>query len=94
MRKPSGAGNAARRLCAQTRARFLLGPGDLVVASEMRSRLPGHPPVETLVAFRTEDGTRYRFKIFKPLAEVTEDDLPPRWLRPGLVDYGDADCGC
>jgi hypothetical protein len=94
LRKPGGAGNSARNLCELTRARFGLGPRDLVVASEMRSRLPGHPPVETLVVFQGEDGTRYRFKVFKPINEVSEVDLPPAWLRPGLVDHGDADCGC
>jgi len=94
LRKPAGSGQGARRLCDLTRARFGLGPRDLVVASEMRSRLPGHPDIETLVVFQGADGTRYRFKVFKPLASVTEDDLPPAWLRPGLIDYGDADCGC
>jgi nitrate reductase delta subunit len=93
-RRPGAAGTAARHLCDLTRARFGLDARDLVVASEMRSRMPGHPPVETVVAFQDADGTRYRFKVFKPLADVADDDIPPGWLRPGLVDYGDSDCGC
>jgi nitrate reductase delta subunit len=52
------------------------------------------PPIETVIAFWTGEGTRYRFKIFKPVADVVEDDLPVFWLLPSLIDYGDLGCDC
>lgn len=42
---------------------------------------------------RRED-TRYRFTIFKPVADVMPDDLPISGLLPSLVDYGELGCEC
>ena len=36
--------------------------------------------------------TRYRLKIFSPIAEVKNDDLPLTWLLPSLEDTGELDC--
>ncbi len=85
-----------QRLRGWTRARFALGAADPVVITEQKTRLPGFPPVETIVAFwdPADETTRYHFKVFKPAAEVVEDDLPPAWLKPGLVDTGVAGCSC
>src|SRR6185295_2028476 len=30
------------------------------------------------------DERRHHFKVFKPVANVVEDDLPPSWLKPAL----------
>ena len=65
-----------------------------VIAAEIACQVPGCPPIETVIAFWTEEGTRYRFKIFKPVEEVVEDDLPVAWLKPSLIDYGDLGCDC
>ena len=72
------------------RARFVLSPADLVMVSEDPGRLPGHPPLQTTILF-WHDGQRHRLVLFTPVAGVGEADLPPAWLRPGLVDL-DGDC--
>jgi nitrate reductase delta subunit len=38
-----------------------------------------------VVAFWTENETRHQFKLFKPMADVVLDDLPPTWMKPALV---------
>ena len=53
-----------------TRARFALPGHDIVLVSEAACRIPGGPPVETLVVFWSDVATRYGFRIFKPVAEV------------------------
>jgi hypothetical protein len=85
---------AIDRMAGWTRARFKLRPEDAVLVAEIACGLPGCPPLETVVAFWTADGTRHRFKLFKPVAEVAEADLPPAWLRPGLAapEGYDEDC--
>ena len=79
-----------------TRARFGLGDADTVLVTEITCRLPGCPPLETVIAFWTADTTRHHCKVFKKALDVVEDDLPPRWYRPALVvdDNASMDCGC
>ena len=93
-------GNVRRRAEAQarvetwTRARFGLGPGAMALAAEVACPVPGCPPVETVVAFWDATGTRHRFKVFKPLPEVAEDDIPFAWLKPALMDEDDLGLAC
>jgi nitrate reductase delta subunit len=75
-----------------TRDRFALCSTDLVIVSEEVSRKPGFPPLETLVVFWTQDGQRYRFRIFKAVAQVDAADIPIAWMLPSLLDDGTADC--
>jgi len=82
---------ALGRLRAWTRARFALADDTTVMATELQCGLPGCPPLETHVAFWTERG-RHHFKVFKPAAEVIEDDLPPAFMKNALV--ADEDDGC
>jgi nitrate reductase delta subunit len=77
---------ATRRIKAWTRERFQLDDGAVVTAAEVACPVPGCPPIETIVVFWTADGTRHRFKLFKPIAEVVYDDLPYAWLLGALVD--------
>jgi len=86
------AGHAADldRVREWTRARFGLGAETTVLVAQVSCQLPGCPPLETVVAFWTDD-QRYRFKLFKPVAEVVADDLPPSWFKEALRD---ADFGC
>jgi nitrate reductase delta subunit len=93
LRRPA-TGPEAARLAALVRARFALPPGAVVIASELGCRVPGCPPLETVVLVWDESGARHRLKVFRPLAEVGEDDLPPRWYLPALRDEGEPDCGC
>jgi nitrate reductase delta subunit len=85
---------AVERVQDWTRARFALAEDTVIVAAEIACQVPGCPPIETVIAFWTGEGTRYRFKIFKPVAEVVADDLPVAWLLPSLIDYGDLGCDC
>ena len=50
---------------AWTRARFALPEDAVILVSEIACGLPGCPPLETVVAFWTDD-RRHRFKLFKP----------------------------
>ena len=61
-----------------TRRRFKLASEAAVLVSEVACRLPGCPPLETVVAFWTEDDRRHQFKLYKPLLDVTYDDIG--WL--------------
>jgi hypothetical protein len=83
---------ALDRVRAAVRARFALGEAAILVA-EIACAVPGCPPVETVIAFWSGE-RRHHFKVFKPLAEVTEHDLPPRWYLPALAVADDDECGC
>lgn len=79
-----------------TRARFALAPEDAVLVTEITCRLPGCPPLETVIAFWNGAGVRHHVKVFKKAVDVQENDLPPAWYRPALVvdDNASMDCGC
>ena len=76
-----------------TRARFTLADDATVLVLELACTIPGCPPVDTVVAFWTDKG-RHHFRIFKPVAEVVADDLPPGWMKNALVVLEGADCEC
>jgi len=76
-----------------TRARFTLSGDETVMVSEIACAVPGCPPLETHVVFWTPAG-RHHFKIFKPLAAVAEDDLPPAFLKNALIALDALDCEC
>ena len=75
---------AIERVQAWTRERFSLPEEAPVLASELACTVPGCPPLETVVAFWTENGERRHFKVFKPVEQVALDDLPPAWLKDSL----------
>ena len=85
---------AVERLTAWTRERFGLPGAAVISVSEIACALPGCPPLETVIAFWTEDGKRHRFKVFKPLEQVILDDLPFAWLKDALavLDGFDGEC--
>ena len=93
---PKGPGHleAVERVKEWTRVRFGLLEGDVVLVSEAASSLPGFPPLETGVAFRTSDGTRHHFKLFKRVEEVLEGDLPPAWMKTALAASDGFGCEC
>jgi nitrate reductase delta subunit len=45
------------------------------------------------VVFWSEAG-RHHFKIFKPLTQVSEDDLPPAFMKNALVALDGFECDC
>jgi hypothetical protein len=90
---------ALDRVRAWTRERFRLPDDSAILVSEVACALPGCPPLETVVAFWTEsdgrlDVLRHHFKLFKPVAEVVEDDLPPWWMKSALADIEGMGCEC
>jgi hypothetical protein len=76
-----------------TKAHFALAEEETVMVSELACNVPGCPPVETHVVFWTAAG-RHHFKIFKPLLQVNEDDLPPAFMKNALVAPEGFDCDC
>ncbi len=86
-------GGAVARVRDWTRKRFALTDDETVMVSEMACSVPGCPPIETHLVFWTGAG-RHHFKIFKPLADVIEDDLPPAFMKNALVALDGIDCDC
>jgi hypothetical protein len=93
IRKSAGDSAASDRVRDWTRARFALSDEETVMVSEVACGVPGCPPIETHLVFWTARG-RHHTKIFKPLAEVTEDDLPPAFMKNALIVRDDADIDC
>jgi hypothetical protein len=91
-RKASADGAALDRVRDWTRDRFKLAD-ETVMVSEIACAVPGCPPIETHVVFWTERG-RHHFKVFKPLADVIEDDLPPPFMKNALIALEGIDCDC
>ena len=83
---------ALDRVREWVRARFALGDAAILVA-EVACAVPGCPPIETVIAFWSDE-RRYHFKVFKPVAGVTEGDLPPAWYKPALAVPDDFECSC
>ncbi len=73
------------------RERFRVEDSEIILVSEDPGAKPGYPPLETNVIFWKDD-TRYRLKIFSPVASVMGADLPIGWLLPALEDNGEGDC--
>ena len=88
-----GNGAAVDRVRDWTRARFALTDDETVMVSEVACSVPGCPPIETHLVFWTAAG-RHHFKIFKPLADVIEDDLPPAFMKNALIALEGVDCDC
>ena len=85
---------AAERVAAWTRERFSLPPQAAVLVAEVNCAVPGCPPLETVVAFWTDDGTRHHFKLFKQVEAVLADDLPYAWLLRSLAAVEGDGCDC
>ncbi len=86
--------DAVERLKDLTRSRFDLDMEVALMVSEGDCEVPGGPPVQTVVAFWTQDGTRHRFRVFKPVTDVTDDDIPPAWLKSSLAGDDAIGCAC
>ena len=93
-KKPAVPREALERVKGWTRERFALPAEAPVFVSEVSCNVPGCPPLETVVAFWTEGETRHHFKVFKPVADVVEADLPPAWMKNALVDTEILSCPC
>ncbi len=92
-KKGSIDGPALDRVRDWTREHFKLTEDETVMVSEIACAVPGCPLVETHVVFWTDQG-QHHFKVFKPLAEVAEDDLPPAFMKNALTWVEGVGCSC
>jgi len=92
-KRPDAAG-ITRGLKDVVRAHFRLAEGDAIMITEVECQVPGCPPLETVIAFWCEDEKRRQMKVFKPLAQVSVDDLPPWWMKSALIHDDYAECSC
>jgi len=77
-----------------TRQRFRLPEDATVFVSEIACAVPGCPPLETVIAFWIDNDKRHHFKVFKPVADVVEADLPPAWMKDALLAIEVFGCEC
>jgi hypothetical protein len=75
-----------------TRRRFKLAPQAAVLVSQVACRLAGCPPLETVVAFWSEDERRHQFKLYKPIAQVGYDDIGWLICSPASRDSAGSEC--
>ena len=84
---------ALERVREWTRRRFNLAADAAILVSEIVCNLPGCPPLETAVVF-WEGESRHHFKLFKPVEEVTYDNLPFAWMKESLILPEGFGCEC
>ena len=84
---------ALDRVREWTRGRFELADEAAILVAEIACAVPGCPPLETVIAFWSGE-RRHHAKVFKPVREVTEDDLPPRWMKDAIAVPDDFECDC
>jgi hypothetical protein len=84
---------ALDRVREWVRVRFKLDGETAILVAEVACAVPGCPPVETVIAFWSDE-RRHHFKVFKPVALVTDDDLPPAWFKSALAVPDDFMCDC
>lgn len=87
-------GRALERVKVWTRESLELANDDTVLVAEVACARPGCPPLETVVTFWTDGAERHWFKVFKPVADVVFDDLPPAWLKESLYATDAVDGAC
>ena len=84
-----------RRIRDFARAHFRLAGDETLTVAEVECALPGCPPIETVIVFWTQNGARrHHYKIFKPVAQVSEADLPPWWMKDALAVSDQFACSC
>jgi hypothetical protein len=91
-RRP-GRADASARIRGWVRRRFTLTDETTILVAEIACAIPGCPPLETVVVFWTGAG-RHHFKVFKPVSEIAEDDLPPAFMKNAIVAVEGLDCDC
>jgi nitrate reductase delta subunit len=86
--------DAAARVKRWVRERFALGDESTVMVTELENAQPGFPPLSTVIAFWNAERKHYHFRVFKPLEQVVDTDIPPAWYRDALAVTPGIDCGC
>lgn len=85
---------ALRRVKELVRVHFRLTDAEAILVTELACQSPGCPPLETVIAFWGADERRRHYKVFKPVEQVVEDDLPPWWMKDALVEAEIFGCPC
>jgi hypothetical protein len=93
-RKSPAHREAIVRVKDMARTHFRLSDDDVVLVTEIECGVPGCPPLETIIAFWTDETRRHHTKVFKPVLDVVEDDLPPWWMKDALVAEEVFGCPC
>jgi hypothetical protein len=93
-RQDAAQARALEQVKVWTRESLALADDDTVLVAEVACTRPGCPPLETVVTFWTGSDERHWFKVFKPVAEVAFDDLPPAWLKHALYAADPVDGAC
>ena len=86
--------DAVERVKAWTRDRFNLAGDDLVMVTQVSSKLPGYPPLQTAVSFWPARGDRHHFTVFKSVGDVLEEDIPPAFMKDTLALSEGVACSC
>ncbi len=73
------------------RRRFEVNENEIILVSQDVNNKPGFPIEETNIVFFKEN-KRFKLKIFLPVASVSEQDIPLKWLLNSLQDTGEDDC--
>lgn len=83
-----------RRVEGLARDRFRLERFTPIRVEELATTEPGFPPRETRIAFWSGNEDEHQYRIFKPAAQVTIEDLPPWWYKDALILDDAAYCVC
>ena len=87
--------SAADRVAGWTRERFGLPADAVVLVDERATTLPGIPARVTVIVFWSAGlAQRHHLNIFKPLAQIAPEDLPPYWMRDALAVAPGYVCDC
>lgn len=86
--------DALERVQGWTRHRFHIPEDAPILVSELKCIIEGWPPIQTIVAFWTENAERHHFKIHKAIVEIVSEDLPAKWLDDGRFSLEGLDCTC
>ena len=71
-----------------TRERFRLAAEAPILVSQLTCANEGCPPLQTVVAFWTEEGERHHFKVLKPVESIDAADIPLEWIDDALFTEG------
>jgi hypothetical protein len=84
--KPGRAPGRTTEIKAWTAEALGLTNDVAVMVTELRCTEPGCPPLETVVAVMDGNGPARQYKIHKPLADVTREDIHAISVHAGSPD--------
>jgi hypothetical protein len=74
---------AVQRIKAELRQALGLSDDDIVMVTELACSEPGCPPRETVMALLRAEALTQRWKVHKPLIDVTPADVVNALASPG-----------